>query len=81
MPELLYTAKETAKILKTNETYVRKLVKKGLLKAMIIGRLKVRASALEEFLAKYEGYDITDVDNIREMDIDVDNIKEIELGE
>ncbi len=65
MPELLYTVKDVAKLLKTNEDYVRKLIKKGYLKAMVLGRLKVRASALEEFLAKYEGYDVTDVDNIK----------------
>ena len=69
MPELLYTVHDVSKILKTNETYVRKLIKKGLLKAMVLGRLKVRASALEEFLAKYEGYDVTDVDNIKKMEI------------
>ena len=51
MPELLYTVKDVAKLLKTNEDYVRKLIKKGYLKAMVLGRLKVRASALEEFLA------------------------------
>lgn len=69
MPELLYTVKDVAKLLKTNEDYVRKLIKKGYLKAMVLGRLKVRASALEEFLAKYEGYDVTDVDNIKKMEI------------
>ncbi len=70
MPELLYTVKDVSKILKTNEAYVRKLINKGLLKAMILGRLKVRASELDEFLAKYEGYDITDVDNIKKMEIE-----------
>lgn len=69
MPELLYTVKDVAKLLKTNEDYVRKLIKKGYLKAMVLGRLKVRASALEEFLVKYEGYDVTDVDNIKKMEI------------
>ena len=40
MPELLYTVKDVAKLLKTNEDYVRKLIKKGYLKAMVLGRLK-----------------------------------------
>lgn len=48
---------------------MRKLIKKGLLKGMVLGRLKVRASALEEFLEKYEGYDLTDVENIKKMDV------------
>ena len=69
MPELLYTVKDVAKLLKTNEDYVRKLIKKGYLKDMVVWRLKVRASALEEFLAKYEGYDVTDVDNIKKIEI------------
>ena len=69
MPELLYTVKDVAKLLKTNEDYLRELITKGYLKAMVLGRLKVRASALEEFLAKYEGYDVTDVDNIKKMEI------------
>lgn len=70
MPELLYTVQEVAKILKTNETYVRKLIKKGLLRGMILGRLKVRASTLEEFLMQYEGYDVTDVDDIKKMEVE-----------
>ena len=69
MAELLYTVQDVSKLLKTNETYVRKLIKNGLLKGMVLGRLKVRASALEEFLEKYEGYDVTDVDNIKKMEI------------
>lgn len=69
MPELLYTVQDVAKILKTNEAYVRRLIKKGLLKAMVLGRVKVRASALEEFLEQYEGYDVTNVDDIKKMEI------------
>lgn len=45
------------------------LLKKGLLKAMVLGRVKVRASALEEFLEQYEGYDVTNVDDIKKMEI------------
>ena len=69
MQEVLYTVSDVAKLLKTNEAYVRKLIKKGLLKALVLGRLKVRASALEEFLTQYEGYDVTDVDNIKKLEI------------
>ena len=68
-PELLYTVAEVAELLKTNETYVRKLIKKGLLKSMVLGRVKVRASAVDEFLEAYEGYDVTDVDNIKKIEI------------
>lgn len=68
MQEVLYTVPEAAKLLKTNENYVRKLIKKGLLKGLILGRVKIRASALDEFLEKYEGYDVTDVDNIKKLE-------------
>ena len=66
MEEMLYTVQEIAKILKTNAAYVYKLKKAGLLKFMKIGSLKCRKSTLEEFLAKYDGKDITDPFNIKE---------------
>lgn len=68
MQELLYTVNEVAELLKTNEAYVRRLIKKGLLKSMVLGRIKIRASALNEFLEKYEGYDVTDVDHIKKIE-------------
>ena len=60
MAETLYTAKEVAKILKTNVNYVYKLMNAGLLKYMVIGQKKVRESTLNEFIAQCEGYDVTD---------------------
>lgn len=64
---LLYNVKEVAEILKTNVTYVHKLRKAGLLPFLKLGTYKVRAEALNEFLEKYENYDLTDPDNIREL--------------
>ena len=62
MEDLLYTQKEVAKILKVNLVYVRKLRLSGQLKFLKIGMYKCRKAALEEFLAKWEGWDITDPD-------------------
>lgn len=65
MEEMLYTVPEVAKILKTSVDYVYKLQKSGLLKFMQIGRLKCRKSTLEQFLEKYDGWDISDPFNIK----------------
>lgn len=67
MEEMLYTVKEVAKILKTNENYVYKIHKSGLLKFLKIGNLKCRKSTLEAFLEKYDGKDITDPNNIKDL--------------
>lgn len=64
MGDMLYTVKETSKILKTNTDYVYALIKKGKLKCLKLGSYKIRKSALEEFLTQYEGYDLSDLDNI-----------------
>ena len=68
MEEMLYTAQEVAAILKTNVSYVYKLQQSGLIRFMKIGRLKCRKSALEEFLAKYDGCDLTDPFNVQELE-------------
>lgn len=65
MEDMLYTVPEVAEILKTNVDYVYKLQKAGLLKFLKIGRWKCRKSTLEEFLAKYDGYDLTDPFNVK----------------
>lgn len=68
MQEMLYTVPEVAEILKTNVDYVYKLQRAGLIRFMKIGRLKCRKSTLEEFLAKYDGCDITDPFNVQPME-------------
>ncbi len=67
MEDMLYTVKEVAAILKTNVDYVYKLHKAGVIKFMKIGSLKCRKATLEEFLAKYDGCDISDPFNISEI--------------
>lgn len=69
MEDMLYTVPEVAEILKTNVTYVYKLQQTGLLRFLKIGRLKVRRQTLEDFLARYEGYDLTDPRNIQQLGI------------
>lgn len=65
MEDMLYTVQEVAQILKTNTDYVYKLQRSGLLRFLKLGRLKCRKATLEDFLAKYDGLDITDPENIK----------------
>lgn len=66
-PDVLYTVKEVAELLKTNIDYVHKLRKAGLLPFLKIGQYKVRKQALELFLERYEGKDLTDPFNVKEL--------------
>lgn len=69
MTEMLYTVKEASKILKTNTDYIYSLIRKGYLRCLKLGSYKIKKSTLEEFLEKYEGYDLTDLDNVKEMQL------------
>lgn len=64
---MLYTVKETAAILKTNQDYVHSLRKAGVLKFIKLGQYKVRKQELERFLAEYEGKDVTDPTSIKDL--------------
>lgn len=65
--EKVYTVKEVAQLLKVNVNTVHKFRKSGMLKFMKIGSFKVRESSLEDFLRKYDGYDVSDPENVREL--------------
>ena len=60
----LYTVKEVAKIMKVNVHKVYDLIRAGLLPALKLGSIKIRKESLEEFLRKYDGKDLTDLNNI-----------------
>lgn len=61
---MLFTVKEVAGIMKTNPSYVYKLIKCGKLPVIKLGAYKIRKEALEEFLKEYEGMDLTDPEKI-----------------
>jgi len=65
LPPVIYTVREVSALLHVNSGYVYSLISSGLLPAMKLGSLKVRKTAIEDFLAKYEGYDLSELDNIR----------------
>ena len=62
--KLLYTVKEAAYVLGCNVHLVYNLVNKGLLPALKLGSLKIRKASIEKFLDKYDGMDLTNLDNI-----------------
>ena len=62
--KILYTVKEVSELLHTNPTYVYNLIKAGLLPVLKLGSYKVRRESLNNFLADYEGKDLTDPNNI-----------------
>ena len=68
MEDILYTVAETAKLLKTNPNYIYDLINIGLLPALKLGSFKIRRSSLLEFLEKHEGQDLTDLNNIKELE-------------
>ena len=65
----IYTVKEVSKILKVNVHKVYDLIKSGLLPALKLGSLKVREESLNEFINKYDGYDLTDFNNPVKLDL------------
>lgn len=67
MEDMVLTVQEVADILKTNVDYVYKLHRAGILKFLKVGRLKCRKKTLEEFLEKYDGMDVTDPFNIKDV--------------
>ena len=62
---MIYTVNEVSKILGVNRNCVYNLINSGILKTMKLGRLKITNSSLTEFLNNYDGYDLTDLTNIK----------------
>lgn len=56
----LLTVLDISKLLKCNRNFASDLLKAGLIPYLQLGSRKVRRKAFNEFLAKYEGWDITD---------------------
>lgn len=79
---MLYTVKETSRILKCNVNLVYTLINTGLLKSLKLGSRKIRDRTLEKFLDKYDGQDIDEIieqkrlENQNNMFISGEEIKE-----
>ena len=69
---LIYTVQEVASILHSSPNYIYELIRKGYLPAIKLGSLKVLKSTLERFLIQNEGKDLSDLNNIRKVGIQVE---------
>jgi len=56
--DLLYSVPEVAKLLKTNKNTVYDLIRKGYLKALKLGRLKITHAELIRFLEEFNGREV-----------------------
>lgn len=65
--EKLYTIKEVSKLLKCNVNKVHELRKGGLLKCLKLGSYKVTEASLNRFLSEYDGMDVSDPTEVREL--------------
>ena len=70
--KLVYTVHEVSNILHSSPNYIYELIKKGYLPAIKLGSLKVLKSSLEKFLIQNEGKDLSDLNNVRKIVIEVD---------
>lgn len=68
--KILYTVKEASEVLGVGVHLVYQLIYSNLLPALKLGNLKIRRTALEDFVAKYEGKDLSELDNIVELKTD-----------
>lgn len=72
MEDILYTVKETAELIKTNPNYVYELIRKGKLSALKLGSYKIRRTSLLQFLEQYDGKDLTDLNDIKDLEVVID---------
>ena len=70
--KLVLTVHEVSNILHSSPNYIYELIKKGYLPAIKLGSLKVLKSTLERFLIQNEGKDLSDLNNIKKIVIEVD---------
>lgn len=69
MQDLIYTVGEVAEILKTNKNTVYDLIRNGYLKALKLGRLKITKFELLRFLKEYNGKDLSDLNDVKELEV------------
>lgn len=67
MDELLYTVPEVAKFLKVDQHKVYELIDKKLILGLKLGRIKVTKAELLRFLKDFNGKDLSDLDNVKDL--------------
>ncbi len=69
MDEMIYSVHEVAKMLHSSPNYVYKLIDNGFLPAIKLGSVKILKSTLIKFLMENEGKDLSDINNIKKIEI------------
>lgn len=67
MEQRLHTVASASEILGINKNAVYALIKKGHLKALKLGSMKVPSYELEDFMKRNLGKDFTDLDNVQDL--------------
>jgi excisionase family DNA binding protein len=67
MEDYLLSVSEVSVRFKTNKNVVYQLINNKLLSALKLGSLKIRNSEVNRFLKEYDGKDLSDLDNIKEL--------------
>ena len=69
MDEMIYSVHEVAKMLHSSPNYVYKLIDNEFLPAIKLGSVKILKSTLIKFLMENEGKDLSDINNIKKIEI------------
>lgn len=70
MEPVLYTVSEVSELLKINKNSVYELLKRNILIGLKLGSMKVTRSELIRFLEDNTGKDLSNLDDIRELDFE-----------
>lgn len=66
---LIYTVKKVATLLHSSPNYIYQLIEKGFLPALKLGSVKILKSSLQNFLIDNEGFDLSDINNVKKLSI------------
>ncbi len=69
MEDYLLSVSDVAKRLDISRNQTYDLINRGLIKTLKFKSLKVRNSEINRFLSEYEGKDLSDLDNIKNLDL------------
>lgn len=68
---LIYTVQEVATLLHSSPNYIYSLIEKGFLPALKLGSIKVLKTSLEKFLTDNEGQDLSDINNVKKLNLEM----------
>ena len=64
---VVYSVKEVSQMLHTGPALVYQFINVGLLPALKLGSIRVRKDALDEFLLRYEGCDLSNPQEVKQL--------------